>query len=142
MRRDPMESYFNHEKLHVYQEAIAFVAWWSEIRPRCAGAANVQDQMDRASTSMPLNIAEGNGRFTTRDRSHYFRVASASALECAACLDVFAARKCLVWRDVEPGKERLKRIVSMLIGLIGKTSGRVAEGEADYDPMLDQSDEA
>jgi four helix bundle protein len=137
-----MEIYFNHEKLHVYQEAIAFVAWWAEIRPRCSGGANVQDQMDRASTSMPLNIAEGNGRFTTRDRSHYFRVASASALECAACLDVFVARKCLVWRDIEPGKERLKGIVSMLMGLISKSSSRVAEEEADYDPMLDQSDEA
>ena len=46
-----MEFYFDHEKLEVYQEAIAFISWWMDIRPRCSSAPYAQDQMDRASTS-------------------------------------------------------------------------------------------
>jgi len=34
-----------------------------------------------------LNIAEGNGRFTSPDRCRFFDTARGSVLECAACLD-------------------------------------------------------
>jgi len=132
-----MEIYFDHERLDVYQEAIAFVAWWTEIRPRCSGAPNVQDQMDRASTSTPLNIAEGNGTYSMRDRSRYFQTSRGSALECASCLDVLVARRCLTREDVEPGKKRLHRIVSMLVRLIASLADRANEGTIDYDPTLE-----
>jgi four helix bundle protein len=122
-----MQNYFDHEKLIVYQEAIAFVAWWAEVSERCPGPARVKDQMDRASTSMPLNIAEGNGRPTPRDRSHFLQIARGSALECAECLDVFVARKSLSAGHVEPGKLRLRQIVAMLMGLINSVGSRVAE---------------
>jgi four helix bundle protein len=136
-----MDGHFNHEKLDVYREAIAFIAWWADIRPRCTGGAHIQDQLDRASTSMPLNIAEGNGRFSPRDRSQFFRIASGSALECAACVDVLVASHRLASSDIAPAKDRLRRVVSMLIGLINQAAGRVAEGEADYDPGGVPSDE-
>jgi four helix bundle protein len=128
-----MEFYFDHEKLDVYQEAIAFVAWWMEIRPRCSAAPNVQDQMDRASTSTPLNIAEGNGKYSMRDRSRYFQTSRGSALECASCLDVLVARRCLTREDIEPGKKRLHRIVSMLVRLIASLENRVHVGVTEYD---------
>src|SRR5438067_12729265 len=46
-----------------------------------------------ASTSIPLNIAEGNGKFSARDRARFFEMARGSTLECAACLDVLLVRK-------------------------------------------------
>jgi four helix bundle protein len=127
-----LPEYFDHEKLMVYQEAIAFVAWWEEISPRCPGLATVKDQIDRASTSVPLNIAEGNGKYSMRDRSRYLQIACGSALECAACLDVLVARKRLALPDVAPGKRRLKGIVSMLLGLISSITSRVAEDGLEY----------
>ena len=42
---------------------------------------------------IPLNIAEGNGKFSTIDRARFLEIARGSALECAACLDVLAVRK-------------------------------------------------
>jgi four helix bundle protein len=137
-----MEGYFDHEKLDVYQEAIAFVGWWADIRSRCSAAPNVQDQMDRASTSTPLNIAEGNGKYSMRDRCRYFQIARGSALECAACLDVFVARRCLSYQDVDPGKKRLHRIVSMLVRLIASLSTRVQEEATEYDPALEPDGES
>ena len=44
---------------------------------------DVKDQLDRASTSIPLNIAEGNGKYTLKDRCRFFDTAHGSALECA-----------------------------------------------------------
>lgn len=55
--------------------------------------ASVRDQLDRASTSIPLNIAEGNGKFTSADRCRFFDNARGSALESAACLDVMIAKQ-------------------------------------------------
>ena len=98
--------------------------------------------MDRASTSTPLNIAEGNGKYSMRDRCRYFQIARGSALECAACLDVFVARKCLTYQDVDPGKKELRRIVSMLVRLIASLSNRVEEEAAEYDTTVVSEDEA
>jgi four helix bundle protein len=56
------EFWFDHEKLEVYQEAIAFIAWLSALLEGTVRVGEVKDQLDRASTSIPLNIAEGNGK--------------------------------------------------------------------------------
>jgi four helix bundle protein len=127
-----MSYFFDHEKLRVYQDAIEFIKWWEEISVRCRGLPTVKDQMDRASTSTPLNIAEGNAKYSVKDRCRYLQIATGSALECAACLDVFVARKRLTVGEIEPGKVRLKGIVSMLMGLINSASSRIAEGEVEY----------
>ena len=84
---------FDHEKLKVYQESVAFVAWADGILQRCPEKAAVKDQLDRASTSIPLNIAEGNGKWSSRDRCRFLEIARGSATECAACLDVLVANR-------------------------------------------------
>ena len=127
-----MKTNFDHEKLTVYQEAIKFVVWAVELLETLPKSMAVHDQLDRASTSIPLNIAEGNGKYTAPDRCRYFDIARGSALECAACLDVLVAKKRLV--KAEPGKELLVRIVSLLVGLIRSTSSdRVHEEQAVYE---------
>ncbi len=55
-----MKLLFDHEKLQVYQEAIAFVSWTDAVLQKIAKTLAVAGQLDRASTSIPLNIAEGN----------------------------------------------------------------------------------
>ena len=115
-----MKIYFDHEKLDVYCESIAFCGWVGEF----LGTISAKEQLDTASTSIALNIAEGNGKFSAKDRSRFFEVARGSALECAACLDVLFARKLATEEHVVPGKERLARIVQMLVGLLRKFSGR------------------
>jgi four helix bundle protein len=116
--------YFDHEKLDVYQEAITFCGSVGEFLAVIAAKAAAKDQLDRASTSIPLNIAEGNGKFSARDRARFLEMARGSALECAACLDVLLARKLASEQQVAGQKEKLARIVQMLIGLLRKFSDR------------------
>jgi four helix bundle protein len=119
-----MKIFFDHEKLDVYQEAISFCSWVGEFLTAISAKAAAKDQLDRASTSIPLNIAEGNGKFSAKDRSRFFEMARGSTLECAACLDVLLVRKLASEEQVIPAKEQLARIVQMLVGLLRKFSER------------------
>ena len=130
-----MKIYFDHEKLDVYRESIAFCAWVGELLNAITAKAAAKDQLDRASTSIPLNIAEGNGKFSARDRSRFLEIARGSALECAACLDVLVARRLAAPEQIESAKENLARIVQMLMGMLRRFSERgdfLREGEGEY----------
>lgn len=113
---------FDHEKLDVYQRAIQFVAWSTDLLNELPKVKAVHSQLDRAATSIPLNLAEGNGKYTAPDRCRYFDIARGSGLECAACLDVLAAKGLASEESVKLGKSMLGDIVSMIIGLIRANS--------------------
>ena len=113
---------FDHEKLNVYQTAVIFVAWSSDLLTDIPKTISVYNQFDRASTSIPLNIAEGNGKHTPTDRCRFFDIARGSALECAACLDVLVAKTIIEESLAVEGKGLLLKIVSMLVGLIRSNS--------------------
>jgi len=119
-----MKTYFDHEKLDVYQESIAFCGWVGELLGQISAKTAAKDQLDRASTNLPLNIAEGNGKFSTVDRARFLEIARGSALECAACLDVLEVRKLVTGQRILSGKERPVRIVNMLMGMLKRFSER------------------
>ena len=120
----PAEPIFDHEKLEVYRDSITFCGWVGEFLAETAGKTAAKDQLDRASTSIPLNIAEGNGKFSDRDRARFLEMARGSALECAACLDVLVVRRLTTAAQTREAKEQLARIVRMLIGLLKRFSER------------------
>lgn len=113
---------FDHEKLNVYQRSLKFITWATDLLERGPLKLSVHCQLDRASTSIPLNIAEGNGRFTPSDRCRFFDIARGSTLECAAALDVLVAKKVLAEADIDSGKADLAEMTSMLVGLIRSNS--------------------
>jgi four helix bundle protein len=127
-----MRPYFDHEKLKVYQSAIGFITWSTDLLAQVNAKAAVKDQLDRASTSMALNIAEGNGKFAIRDRCRFLDFARGSALECAACLDVLVAKRLVETTTISSGKEQLLEIVSMLVGLTKSLSTRIQEDPPGY----------
>jgi four helix bundle protein len=113
-----MQTYFDHEKLNAYQVSLEFNKWVGEFLSSISAKAAAKDQLDRAATSIPLNIAEGNGKFSKRDRARFFDIARGSALESAAALDVLVSRKLAAAAAVRPAKEQLLQIVNMLMGLL------------------------
>ena len=128
-----MKIYFDHEKLDAYKKALAFAAWAEPVLERLPKSAAVQNQLDRARTSIVLNIPEGNGRFAPADRCKFFDIARGSALECAGCLDLIFIKKLLSEVELDAGKTLLRDIVSLLIGLIRSNSpDRLHEEPVEY----------
>jgi len=68
------------DRLDVYRVAVQFCAVVSRLR---VTPASLRDQIDRASASVVLTLAEGVGRVSGPDRAHFFAMARGSALECA-----------------------------------------------------------
>ena len=65
-----------HERLDVYRLAIGNVAWVYGKAATLEGIHRAaRDQWLRASQSIPLNIAEGNGKTADADRRRYFEIA-------------------------------------------------------------------
>ena len=89
--------------------------------------------MDRASDSIALNIAEGTGKYTSKDKAKYYDISRGSALESASCLDSMEAREMMTKVKDNEGKNILKEVVSMLFGLIKSTTDRSYEPEDDYE---------
>jgi len=119
----------DHEKLDVYQAALDFVGVADgliEGLPR--SRAYSADQIQRAATSIPLNIAEGAGECSRRDKARFYRFALRSATESAALLDVCRRLKLSDGAVTSQGRELLLRIVSMLTGMVREQGGRSGTG--------------
>jgi four helix bundle protein len=129
-----MNHFFDHEKLDLYRVSLAFIAWLEPLLENLPKTIAARDHLDRASTSIVLNLAAGNGKFTSSDRCRFFDISRGSALECAAALDVLPAKGRCESSVVTSGKEQLCRIVSMLVGLIKANSDyRLHEGSRAFD---------
>ena len=116
-------SYFDHEKLDVYQAAIELVILIDVIvehLPR--GRAYLADQFQRAGTSVPLNIAEGAGEYSPAEKARFYRMARRSATECAGIFDICRRLRLVQEAQYMKGRELLIRIVSMLTKMTQGTS--------------------
>lgn len=116
-------NYFDHEKLDVYQASIELVVLIDdvvELLPR--GRAYLADQLQRAGTSVPLNIAEGAGEYSSAEKGKFYRIAKRSATECAAIFDICRRLRLIEETRYAKGRELLMRIVAMLTKMAQGTS--------------------
>jgi len=109
------EPQLDANKLQVYGVAL-------ELHTHCAvlvAALNriVRDQLERASLSVVLNIAEAAGRRSRRDKARYYAIARGSATEVAALLDVLERRRLASPAAVRTGRRLAIRAVQMLTRL-------------------------
>jgi len=111
----------DHTKLDVYHRALDLLDYLDQIQELMpAGRAHLKDQLDRAGTSIVLNIAEGAGEFSRAEKQRFYRMARRSATESAAILDILERRKALDVDVLHPARELIVRVVSMLARLASK----------------------
>ena len=109
-----------HERLAAYQvgrELDALVVHACRRVPR--GFKWLVDQIQRASTSMVLNLVEANGR-TRLDRVQQLKIARGSANEVDAALDLLLVRGLLKPEERTRGKALAVRFVRCVTGLIDR----------------------
>ena len=124
---------FHHEKLTVRKRALEFATWSQELIESVTKKTSTRDHLERAGDSIALNIAEGNGKFSRKDRARFFQIAHGSALESAACLDLLVARRCCASDAVEKGKA-----VKMLFKMLDQLGCRIAEDSGEYGETADE----
>jgi len=113
---------FAFQNLDVYQCATEFLALSLSLSTQVPrGHRDVSDQLRRAALSIPLNIAEGSGKFG-RDGGRYYGIARGSALECAAIFDALEliGIEEHVREEMKRGRELLVRGVSRLTKMAGR----------------------
>ena len=76
----------------------------------------IADQLVRAALSVPSNVAEGQGRSTTRDRRHYLVQARGSLYEVETQLEVITRAR--LARDVSGARTLIARIGKGLTKMI------------------------
>ena len=79
---------FDFQGLEVYKKAKLFHLDCKKIIVEKKLDKFVIDQHGRASFSVPLNIAEGSGKFSRAHRKYFFTIARASLFECVAVIDI------------------------------------------------------
>ena len=107
------------EKLDCYRIALEFQAIAGQLMPK-RGHAELRDQLDRASISIVLNIAEGCGRRSPADKGRFYSMARGSATECAAILDLLGVRGLVDDRLRRRARSLLVRVVQMLTRLVAR----------------------
>lgn len=108
-----MQYYFDLEKLKVYQKALTFLEWAEENLRDKTISSNLKDQLERSSISIVLNITEGNGKSSSKDRCRYFDIALGSTFESAACIDIISRKNILKSEKTLEAKEILREVASM-----------------------------
>ena len=107
---------FDHERLDVYQRALEVLDLCDAIAEQMPpGRAHFKDQLDRAATSIVLNIAEGAGEFSRDEKRRFYRMARRSATEAAAVLQIVQRRRQADEERLGEARELLARVVAMLV---------------------------
>ena len=106
---------FFYEKLKCYQIALELlkeVNYVQKVMPR--GLGNVNDQLNRALTSIVLNLSEGVNRKSSLDRKRFFDIAKASTSESASCFDILFALNHLSEEKYNHFKSTLLILIKMI----------------------------
>lgn len=111
---------FPFEDLKVYQQSLNFVEEIETLCDHMKGkvSSHFLNQLSRASLSIPLNIAEGTGRWHKGNKKNFYWIARGSAFECVPILQILCRKKLIDNRALDQHYEQLEEITKMLSGLI------------------------
>ncbi len=110
---------FDYEKFEVYKKAKAFFAEISGFIENSKKLnTRIADQLYRAALSIPLNIAEGAGRYSRPDKRNFYTIARGSTFECTAIIDILHDKGLLEVEQKKHFYNMLEETSKMLSGLI------------------------
>ena len=108
---------FLFENLEVYKRSLALSEKAIQISRRI-NEKPIKDQLFRAVLSIPLNIAEGQGRIHPREKKQFYNIARGSVHECVPLIYICRSLGCLNETEYSDIYRNLEEISKMLSGLI------------------------
>ncbi|HPW45869.1 MAG TPA: four helix bundle protein [bacterium] len=111
---------FQFEKLEVYQKSLDWVETVESLCEYLKGKTSYSliDQLSRAALSVPLNIAEGNGRWHKGEKRQFLWIARGSTFECVPIIQVLHRKTLVSEEQYAKYYEQLDVIAKMLTNLI------------------------
>jgi four helix bundle protein len=109
---------FEFQNLTIYKKAKDFHNQAKAVVALKNLKSYEKDQLSRASFSVVLNIAEGSGRFSKKDRQNFFVITRSSVFECVAILDVLKDNHVISleeFKKLESMADELSRILYAMI---------------------------
>jgi four helix bundle protein len=76
------------------------------------------EQVEASCTSVPMNIAEGKGRFSTKEFLHFLYIARGSLYETMTLLEIFSKRQWIAQEEFFAIKNETREIAKMLNAFI------------------------
>ena len=72
---------------------------------------NLRDQLERASQSIVLNLAEGYGRGTAADQKRFYQISMGSLRECQAILILAGIEGSQAWKTLDTLGAHLYKLI-------------------------------
>src|SRR3990167_1102678 len=115
---------FPFEQLGVYKRSLEWVETAETLCQSLKGKVSYSflDQLSRAALSVPLNIAEGNGRWHKGEKRQFFWIARGSVFECVPLIQVLQRKQLINSQTYEGYYEQLDIIAKMLTSLVRSVS--------------------
>lgn len=114
-----MSEEFFFEKLKIYQRGLEFAIKLCKIASTFPiKYSRIRDQFIGAGISIPLNIAEGSGRKSGKERANFYRTSRTSLFECIPILEICLNLKLIneiVYRDLRKEATELSKMINGLI---------------------------
>ena len=110
----------SYKDLVVWQKSIKFA---SDVIDQAENLASTRkhyrliEQLEAASTSVPMNIAEGKGRYSTKEYKHFLMIARGSLYETMTLLEIFELRNWIKLEDFQNLHNQSLEIARMITAL-------------------------
>lgn len=120
---EPSADYVSHvysfEKLVVWNKAIDLVKWIYEVTASFPGEEKfiLTSQIRRSAISISSNIAEGSGRRTAKDKSHFLNIAYSSAIELLNQMIIALRLQFISETQEANARQKIQEITAMIYGL-------------------------
>ena len=113
---------FKFQTLDVWKKSVEFADLMIAIADELPNRYQYSfgDQLRRAGLSVPNNIAEGNGRKSSKESKNFYNISKGSVYECINILVILNKRKLIDWQkfDREYIYGLAEEIARMLSGLM------------------------
>ena len=112
---------FGYEKLLIWQRSLD---WADRILTIAEDIGTERkhyrliEQIESSCTSVPMNIAEGKGRFSKKEFVHFLYIARGSLYETITLLEIFLKRQWIPQKEFIAVKNEAREIAKMLNSFI------------------------
>lgn len=120
---------FSFEDLEVWQKAVDFTKIIIDLSEKINTERKhyrLLEQLESASTSIAMNIAEGNGRYSKKEFLQFLYFARGSLYETITLITVFYKNNWINNKQFEEVRDYAEEIGKMLSGLINSIKRTIA----------------